>query len=250
MVAGGGSPGGIGGAIVDVLVAQGARVAVGDIDSDGVEEVLRIVGSEQAIGIRLDVSDQESVSEAVDTAEARLGPLQGLVISAGILGGTGRDAWEQTFRINVMGTVNCVEAVLPRMRPRREGSIVSIASVAGHSSRRTAGAYASSKAATLRYIKGMAVRVAKDGVILNAICPGAVWARMQREMFEVPTDVDPRYEGMSPREAFEEHYRGVIPLNRTQDPVDIAKLAAFLLSPDARNITAQCVHVDGGAICE
>lgn len=250
LVAGGGSPGGIGGAIVEVLVAQGAHVAVGDIDSAGVEQVLGGVPTDRAFGVHLDVSEATSVVQAVRTAEAKLGSLDGLVISAGVLGGSGRDAWEETFRVNVMGTVNCVEAVLPDMRRRRGGSIVSIASAAGHSSRRTAGAYASSKAATLRYVKGMALRVASDGVTMNAICPGAVWAQMQMEMFRAPADVDPAYEGLSPRDAFELHYRHVIPQNRTQEPMDIAKTAAFLVSSDARSITGQCIHVDGGAVCE
>src|SRR4029077_1855832 len=105
-----------------------------------------------------------------------------------------------TFRVNVLGTVHCTEAVLPGMRERRYGKVGNIASIAGHAARGTAGAYGASKAAVLRYTKGLAVEVAEDSINVNAVCPGAVWTGMQSIPFERPEDVDPRLAGLTPYE--------------------------------------------------
>lgn len=134
------------------------------------------------------------------------------------------------------------------MRERKYGKIINIASMAGHAPRRSAGAYAASKAAVLRHTKGLAASLAPHNINVDAICPGAVWTRFQ-ETGALPTQRrDPSLARKDPEQMFREQYDAVIPLGRPQTPEDSGKMAAFLVSEDARNVTGQCIHVDGGAI--
>ncbi len=237
VVTGGGR--GIGRGIALALAGQGADVAVADITSG---EPQAVAGEIEAMGrraaaLRMDVTDREQIAEATSSAIDTLGQVDILVNNAGI-GGAGD--WERTFAVNVVGVVNCCEAVLPHMKERRYGKIVNIASMAGHSPRRLGGAYAASKAAVLRYTKGAAFELAPHNINVNAVCPGAVWTAFQRE-FVVKGAEDPY-------QAFLERYRDTIPLGRPQSTEDVGKAVAFLASDDAGNITGQCLHVDGGAV--
>ena len=137
---------------------------------------------------------------------------------------------------------------MPRMKERQFGKIVNIASISGHAARGTAGAYGASKAAVLRYTKGLAVEVAPFSLNVNAVCPGAVWTGMQSVPFERPEEVEPRLAGLSPYEAFLEYYRPLVPLGRPQTAEEVGKAVAYLASEDASEVTGQCLHVDGGAI--
>ncbi|MBI4218599.1 MAG: SDR family oxidoreductase [Chloroflexi bacterium] len=94
----------------------------------------------------------------------------------------------------------------------------------------------------------MAYELAPFNINVNAVCPGAVWTQLHRDGFERRSRADP---SLAERDAYEElveRYAAVIPMNRPQEPEDIGKAVAFLASDDARNITGQCLHVDGGAI--
>ena len=250
LVTGAGTRAGMGATIAEVLARQGAQVAIGDLDVDGATGIavgLAVPG----LAVELDVGCDASVERAFGTVLEAWGRLDILVNNAGI--GTprpGRDEsdWEATFQVNVLGTVRCTEAALPGMQERRYGKIVNIASIAGHSARGTGGAYAVSKAAVLRYTKGLAVEVAPSSINVNAVCPGAVWTGMQSGAFDRPTDVDPRYEGLDPYEAFLAYYLPMTPLGRPQTSTEVGTAVAFLVSDDAGSITGQCLHIDGGAI--
>ena len=100
----------------------------------------------------------------------------------------------------------------------------------------------------LRYTKGLAVELAPFSVNVNAVCPGAVWTVMQSEPFARPEEVDPALAGLPPYEAFLEYYRPLVPLGRPQTAEEVGTAVAYLSSDDARNVTGQCLHVDGGAI--
>ena len=251
VVTGAGTLGGLGGTIATVLAAQGAAVAVADINLAGAEEVAAELESTESFAVELDVGSTESIAAAFEQVHERWGQVDILVNNAGVLaaaGSTGESEWEATFRINVLGTVRCTQVVMPAMQVRRYGKVVNIGSISGHAARGTAGAYGSSKAAVLRYTKGLAVEVAPFSVNVNAVCPGAVWTGMQSGPFAQPETVDPRLAGLEPYDAFLEYYRPITPLGRPQTATDVAKAIAFLASDDAANITGQCVHVDGGAI--
>jgi NAD(P)-dependent dehydrogenase (short-subunit alcohol dehydrogenase family) len=252
VVTGAGTAGGLGGTIAEVLAAQGAAVAVADLDVAGATEVASSL-PKGSFPVELDVGSPTSVEAAFEVVRARFGHVDIVVNNAGIGGaapGSGESDWEATFRVNVLGTVRCTEAALPAMRERRYGKIVNIGSISGHSMRGTAGAYGSSKAAVLRYTKGLAVEVAPHSINVNAVCPAAVWTGMQSVPFATPEAVDPKLEGLDSYEAFLEYYRPLVPLGRPQSAADVAKAVAFLASDDASNITGQCLHVDGGAIRE
>ena len=245
---------GIGRGIADVLARQGARVALTDRKLEWATAAAAELGG-RAIALELDVTDQASVDTAAAAVLARWEALDILVNNAGVpadpLRPAGRDReedWDRTFAVNVKGVVRCCEAFVPSMRPRHYGKIINVASMAAHAARGTAGPYAASKAALLRYTKGLAVSLAPDGINVNAICPGAVWTSFQHADTAALQRDQPELATLDPHEAFQRAYRDIIPLGRPQTPEDIGNTAAFLASDDARNITGQCIHVDGGAI--
>jgi NAD(P)-dependent dehydrogenase (short-subunit alcohol dehydrogenase family) len=239
----------MGAGIAEVLARQGARVALTDVDQSQMPDAVRAVGGSETFGLTLDVSSTSSVTDAFAEALERFGgPLDILVNNAGLGAGDDESGWHATFEINLHGTVRCCEAALSGMRPCGYGKIVNISSISGHDARGSAGSYGTSKAAVLRYTKGLAFDEAGNGININAVCPGAVWTDMQQRAFATPEAVDPRLAGMSPYEAFVEYYRPLTPLARVQSPQDVGKAVAFLASDDALQITGQCLHVDGGAI--
>jgi NAD(P)-dependent dehydrogenase (short-subunit alcohol dehydrogenase family) len=249
LVTGAGRPGSMGAGIAAVLAQQGARVALTDIDDMQMHETAQAIGGSETFGVTLDVSVPESVQAAFGAVlETFGGQLDILVNNAGVGAGDDERGWRTTYEINVHGTVRCCEAALASMRPRGYGKIVNISSISGHDARGSAGSYGTSKAAVLRYTKGLAVDEAPHGININAVCPGAVWTEMQRRAFATPEDIDARFAGLSPYDAFVEYYRPLTPLARVQSPEDVGKAVAFLVSDDAANITGQCLHVDGGAI--
>lgn len=252
LVTGAGTPEGMGATIAGVLARQGAQVAIGDIDVSGVVAIAAAI-EPTVMAVELDVASDRSVSTALASVIDTWGRLDILVNNAGIGGaraGVDETEWEGTFQVNVLGTVRCTEAALPQMRERQYGKIINIASIAGHSSRRTGGAYAASKAAVLRYTKGLAVEEAPSSINVNAVCPGAVWTAMQSRAFQNPSSIDPSCEGLEPHEAFVAYYAPMTPLRRPQTATDVGVAVAFLASDDAANITGQCLHVDGGAILD
>ena len=249
LVTGAGRPGSMGAGIAAVLVRQGARVALTDRDETRMDEALAAVGGSGTFGLSLDVTDTHSVRAAFAAALATFGgPLDILVNNAGLGAGDDERGWHTTLEVNLHGTVRCCEEALASMRPRGYGKIVNISSISGHDARGSAGSYGTSKAAVLRYTKGLAYDEAPNGLNINAVCPGAVWTDMQQHSFAHPEDIDPRFAGMAPYDAFVEYYRPLTPLARVQSPDDVGRAVAFLASDDAAQITGQCLHVDGGAI--
>ena len=243
---------GIGRGIALIMAQQGADVAVVDIATDEartVAEEIEALGR-NAVVFNADVAVQEQVDAAVRHAVNTFGHLDILVNNAGIAT-TGEETlstWQRTFDINLMGTVRCCDAVVPHMKKRRYGKIINIASMAGHAARRSGGAYATAKAAVLRYTKGLAFELAPHNINVNAICPGAVWTPLQEGNVQYAQENDPELAKLEPYDVFLLRYEPVTPMGRPQTVEDIGKMAAFIASDDARNVTGQCFHVDGGAI--
>lgn len=163
--------------------------------------------------------------------------------------------WDRCFAVNVRGTAHACEAAIPHLQARGDGAIVTIGSISAHASRATFGAYPVSKAAALRYTKSLALVLAPE-IRVNAVCPGAVWSRMQERILaetrRFTAAAEPNHpspgEGEDDETTFFARYEAVTPMKRPQTPTDVAKAVAFLASPDAANITGQCLHVDGGAV--
>jgi NAD(P)-dependent dehydrogenase (short-subunit alcohol dehydrogenase family) len=251
---------GIGRAVADVMLEQGARVVGGDIEEIPGGEQQRS-DSQGMLAVKMDVASEEAVRRAVNAACRELGSIDVLVNVAGVAPNAGLEHddepfahWDATFEINVKGVVRCCCAVLPLMRRQQGGRIINVASVAGHASYGRSGyrvrAYDASKAAVLRYTKGLAIAEAGAGINVNAVCPGAVWTPPAEDYYGRLVKSSREYRGLMPYEAFRRDQVKLIPLGRPQEARDIAVAVAFLASEDARNITGQCLHVDGGIIIE
>lgn len=166
-----GGAGGIGAHIARGVMAAGGRVAVWDLPA-------ALGGApEGTLPLPVDVTDAEAVIEAVAATEAQLGPIDGLVNSAGIAGPTATlweyplEAWSRVQRINLDGTFHACRAVVPGMIARNYGRIVNIASIAGKEGNPNASAYSASKAAVIGLTKSLGKELASYDIAVNAMTP-------------------------------------------------------------------------------
>ena len=258
---------GIGRSICLIMAEQGADIVAADIDTEGAREVakeIEMLGRKPLV-VQLDVAKRDSAVAAVKKALHTFGNIDILVNNASVVSAPkstshedGMDTdedWQVVFAVNVLGPVHCCEAILPHMRERRYGKIINIGSVAAHAGRppRVAGlgypnAYPVSKAALLRYTKALVHQVSAFNINVNAICPSMVWTPSVRRSIEEMIRLSPELANKDPHDVYLEMRRAEVPLGREQAPEEIGKMAAFLASEDARNVTGQCIHVDGGMI--
>jgi NAD(P)-dependent dehydrogenase (short-subunit alcohol dehydrogenase family) len=258
---------GIGRSICLVMAEQGADIVLADIATKGALEVAKEVEKlkRKALVVQVDVAKRDSVAAAVRKALDTLGHIDILVNNASVVYAPGRitsedgtdtdEDWHYVLSVNLLGPVYCCEAILPQMKERRYGKIINIGSVAAHASRppHASGlgipnAYPVSKAALLRYTKALVHQVSEFNINVNAICPSMVWTPTTREQIEEMIRNRPELANRAPHDVYLEARWAEVPLHREQAPEDIAKMAAFLASEDARNVTGQCIHVDGGMI--
>ena len=170
------------------------------------------------LAIECDVTNPDSVANAVETAKKRFGKIDILVNNAGVaksglLIDTSLDDFKRIFDVNVNGTFNVTKAVLPDMLSRGQGSIVNLSSVWGEKGASMEVAYSASKAAIIGFTKALAKEVAPMGVLVNAVAPGAV----DTDMMSVYTSLEK-----------EELCRDSIPLGRLATPSEIAKAILYL----------------------
>ena len=254
VVSGGGS--GIGQGICQVLAGQGAIVAVADLDPGRAKTVASDLGG-GAAGFEVDVTNRSSVAAMVAAVFERFGQIDILVNNAGVVGAPGweeRDRpddsdWELTHAVNLRGVVNVSEAVAEHMKERRAGKIINIASIAGRQGGAQNPPYNVSKAGVISWTQGHAEELAPFGINVNAICPGSLWTPLYERLIHRSARlgyIAPLGPDETAEEAFRKRVEGRTPLRRPQTPEDVGKLAAFLASDDARNITGQAINLDGG----
>jgi 2-hydroxycyclohexanecarboxyl-CoA dehydrogenase len=221
---------GIGRCIAETLRDQGAHVASGDIDTEAIDGVL---------AVSLDVSSEPSVDEAFTRIEAELGPVELLVLNAGILSkasleDTTSEDWRRTLEVNLTGPFLCARRAVSRMREAGYGRIVAIGSSAGITGAGAAppalSAYAASKAGVMALAKSIALEYAAYGITANALAPTLIDTGM---LASVPDD-----------------FRRVIPVGRYGRPEEIAALTAFLCSGHAGYITGEIVDINGGFLVD
>ena len=256
IVTGGAS--GIGRGICLVLAGQGANVVVADINGEGARSVAAEITGDggRATIVQVDVTDVPSVDDMVKQVLESFGAIDIVVNDAGVIGAHGwwdRDLpssedWDAVIAVNLRGVVNVSEAVAPHMQERRRGKILNISSIAARQGDTRIPHYNASKAAVVSWTQSQALRLAPYGINVNAICPGLLWTPMHEELsrHDARFDPDARLSELSGREIFDKQVEARIPMKREQTPEDIGKLAAFLASEDARNITGQAINVDGG----
>jgi 2-hydroxycyclohexanecarboxyl-CoA dehydrogenase len=225
---------GIGEAIVRRLAAEGARVWIGDIDTDGAERVAAETGAES---VRLDVTDPESARAAVETA----GRLDVLVNNAGMdefgfFTDTTPEMWERVIAVNLKGVLACTGAVLPGMQEAGYGRIVSIASEAGRVGSKGSAVYSAAKGGVIAFTKTIARENARFGITANAIAPGPIETPLLKRANEL---------GEIGERIIETMKRGT-QLRRLGQPEEVAAAVAFLAAEEASYVTGETLGVSGG----
>lgn len=224
-----GAASGIARATAELFASEGAKVVAADC-SDPAEAV-------GAIFVKTDVSDSAQVKRLVDAAMQAFGRIDILFNGAGVLCyGTVLDTdermWGRVLSINLNGTYLCCRAVLPHMIRQGAGSIINVSSTVGaHDACANAVAYVTSKGGVTLLTRAMAIDHARQGVRINAICPGATDTPMLRN-------------ALSP-EAIEA-LANSHPIGRLGRPEELAKAALFLASDDSSFVTGTAMYVDGG----
>ena len=224
---------GIGRAIAECFVREGARVAVADIDSSTARATAAEIG---ALGLEMDVSSKASVRAGMSRVFEVLdefGQLDILVNNAGYLVYTtfescSEENWDRIVDVNMKGPFLCAQAVIPHMKARRQGVIINMTSLAAKTGGLAAGPpYAAAKAGVHTLTIGLARALAPDQIRVNAIAPGVIDTAMTSA---------PEHDQL----------KASIPLGCPGQPEDVANCALFLASDDARHITGETIDVNGG----
>jgi NAD(P)-dependent dehydrogenase (short-subunit alcohol dehydrogenase family) len=245
---------GIGLAIARAFAQEGANVTLLDREA-GVaavaEELARSYGV-RVQGIAADVTDFASMKSAA----ARAGRVDHLVFAVGI--GSGKfgfpfwnlepSDWPRVMNVNVQGAVNVVHAFTPQFLDANAGSILLIASVAGQIGSQTDPPYSASKAALINFMQCAAKDLAPYHVRVNALCPGMVKTELNQSIWAAWNAMQPADKKQSYDAWAGDKIQRVVPLGQWQTPEEMASMAVYLASPHARNITGQCVNVDGGFV--
>lgn len=231
---------GIGAAAARMAAAAGAAVSftyrTDQAAAERLMEESRGKGG-RAVAYQAEISDEAQIEYAIDEAVKALGPLHGLVVSAGIFEGAHLEEmtpefWDRTMAINVRGSFLCVRAAARHMRAQSQGgSIVLYASTAGQRGSAEYSAYATSKGAQILFMRSMAKELAHDRIRVNCIAPAWTDTDMAAPSFAA-TGRDKIIEGF--------------PLGRIGTPEDVAGATVFLLSDLASFITGSTITVDGG----
>ena len=244
---------GIGKACALALAEAGANVVAADINGPNAEAVAEAAAAFQrrTLGLHVDVGDLSDIDRMVRQAMETFGRIDILVNNAGvtrradIMELTEQD-WDRIHRVNAKGVFFCLQRVAREMIPRRNGGIINIASIAGKGYAGTSNAaYAASKGAVISLTRTAAQQLARHNINVNAICPGVTRSALSEDNLRVRA----AQEGVTVAD-MERRRAQAIPLQRVNEPEDIAAMAVFLASPGARNITAQSYNVDGGLIPE
>ena len=216
------------------------------------EEIAHLLAEKhqvQTFAVDLDVTRNDSIQEVVQKVKEKFGYIDILVNNAGASFGApslahtyNEEAWIKTVDINLHGTFRVSRAFFPLMT-RKPAAIVNIASKAGKTPPLANGAYAVAKAGVIMLTKVMALELSKQGVRVNAICPGIIMTDLQVFRFQM--------EAKFLNQTFEDRQKAWandIPLGWVGDPSEVADLAAYLASKESGYITGQAINVDGGLL--
>ncbi|HAK63230.1 MAG TPA: hypothetical protein DCO82_08335 [Alphaproteobacteria bacterium] len=246
LITGGAS--GIGWATAKAMAREGAKIAIADIDRDKIEQRVTELGG-ASYGIVADVGDLREIDRMIHAVVSNFGQLDVIVNNAGVTRRCAfmdidEELWDWVHRVNAKGVFFCLQRAAREMIPRRRGTVINIASIAGRGYPGTSNAaYAASKGAVISLTMQAARALAKHNITVNAICPGVT----RTELAQSIMDLRAEKEGVPMAEIEAQAAQG-IPIGRMNEPEDIAAMAVFLASDGARNITGQSFNVDGGLI--
>ncbi|MBI3611014.1 MAG: 3-oxoacyl-[acyl-carrier-protein] reductase [Nitrospirae bacterium] len=230
---------GIGRAIAQGLVQDGAHLVISDVNLEEARQTaddLAMAGG-RCLAVQANVADGQAVAEMVGRAVKEFGRIDILINNAGItrdglLLRMKEEDWDLVMNVNLKGAFHCTKAVLSSMSKQRRGRIVNIASIVGVQGNAGQSNYAASKAALIGFTKSVAREYASRGVTANAVAPGFIDTAMTQTLSAEVRD------GLMKQ----------IPLGRLGTPQDIAHAVRFLTSEEAGYITGQVIHVNGGML--
>lgn len=249
---------GIGAGIARCLAEEGASVGIVDLDATQAEKAAQSLGARH-VGVGADVSREEEIAAATNRIVTELGGLDILVnnaggggrhsLTAGVAGpiaAVTQEGWDAQLETNLRTTFAATKAALPHLERRGGGAIINIASIAGLMPSVGLPAYGAAKAGVIQLTKTLALELARCNIRVNAICPGYVWTAAWEQLAEMLIQTVPQHAGKQPRQVFLDVCERGVPLGREQTVEDIGRLAVFLASDEARNITGEEIKVDGG----
>ena len=236
---------GIGEGVARKLHASGMKLALADVDGDGLAALAKDLGGPDIMTFPLDVTDGAAVNACVARVEDELGPIDGLAHVVGIqrfgrIAEMSEADFDATININVKGAFLVAKAVAGRMLPRKRGSIVAIASTAARTPRVGQGAYCGSKAAVAQLMCVLGLELAPSNIRVNCVSPGVTDTGMVQRLMATMEAPELVVGGSL------ETFRVGVPLGRLARSEEIADVVAFLLSDRSTYLTMQDVVVDGG----
>ncbi|MCJ2178478.1 SDR family NAD(P)-dependent oxidoreductase [Novosphingobium album (ex Hu et al. 2023)] len=240
---------GLGPVMARMMADEGAKLVLAARRLELVEEAVAAIG-EQALAVRADVTDEADVAAMVEAAMSRWGQVDVMLNNAAVPG-TDKYIWEQTvdnfldtYKVDCMAAMLCTREVLNRsMMARRTGSIVNFSSSAGWDGMVRKSHYSAAKGALRILTKTIAREVGEYGIRCNCVVPGAIGTDLMLNYMKRVADEQGR--------SVEEIEAGIVaplPLKTFSTPEDVARLALFLASDEARTITGQSVNVDAGLV--
>ena len=234
-----GAGGGMGREAALLFCEEGAQVCVADVDADAAEKTAAEAGD--AFAITVDVADSDSVREMYEQTAARFGGIDILYNNAGVsppdddsILVTEPDAWQRVQDVNTKGVYLCCKHGIPHLLERGGGSIINVASFVALVGAATSQiSYTASKGAVLSLSRELAVQFARQGIRVNALCPGPVETPLLLRIF-----------GDDP--AAYERRRAHLPMGRLAKPREIVNAALFLASNESSYVNGATFLVDGG----
>jgi meso-butanediol dehydrogenase/(S,S)-butanediol dehydrogenase/diacetyl reductase len=248
---------GIGRGIVLRMAKEGADIAIADREveaADKVADEVKALGR-KAIVVKTDVAKEADFQVLFDRVKKEFGKIDILVNNAGVASRPGNpfmnnveEDWDQVWAVNVKSIFFACKAIAPYFIERKGGKIINIASIAGTMNSPNMPPYSVSKMGVVTFTKIVAKDLAAHGINVNAICPGILWTAFWQATAERMAKAGGPFAGMTPRQVFENRVNAIVPMKREQTPEDIGWAAVFLASEEARSITGQALHVDGGVV--
>jgi NAD(P)-dependent dehydrogenase (short-subunit alcohol dehydrogenase family) len=240
LITGGGT--GIGAAAATHLNAAGAKVTVLGRRPEPLEFIRKIVGG---TAVQCDVTDREQIVRAFDEARSANGPIEMLIVNAGIAESAPfhkmtRDSWDRIIAVNLTAAFDCAQAAIQDLLASEHGRLVFVASVASLRGVPYAAHYAASKHGLLGLMRSLAAEYAKTNLTVNAVCPGYVDTPMTDQSIARVSEITGRSEGDSRSAITNMNASG-----RLVDPDGIATMILTLCLPQSRDISGTAVTIDG-----
>jgi NAD(P)-dependent dehydrogenase (short-subunit alcohol dehydrogenase family) len=238
-----GAASGIGKATAILFSKEGAKLALADVDTDGLKEVAGLIAEAGGTATvkKTDVSDEDEVKALIALALESYPQIDILCNIAGVAGDIvsldqqDRNVWQRVYDVNVLGAVYTTKHICTHMQERKSGAIVNISSVAGIRSGAGGNAYSACKAALINFTQTAACDLGGYNIRVNAVCPGLIETGMTQPIFDYAREVG-KTEKLGSR----------CELRRYGKPEEVAQVILFLAGDEASYVTGQALPVDGG----